>query len=269
MKLTVLADNRSLDPSLETEHGLCIYLDTGRIKVLLDTGASDVFLRNAAVMGIDLADVDYIFISHGHGDHAGGLEHILDHNDKAKVIVSSEAMKGSFHSSRRGMHDITPEWPYHMMENRLITVDAPIEVSGMNIIPDITCHHPLPKADGCLYRRNPSGSYVLDDFKHEMALQIDGLLFTGCAHNGLMNILESSVSAVSTVIGGFHLLDSVKDEDFESDSDIRAIASDLLVKYPQIVFYTGHCTGDNTFRSMKSVLGDNLIQFSCGMSMDI
>ena len=87
LKWTVLSDNRSDDSRLSTEHGLSILLQTTnereqcdaciniaergcvrrsqteRHKILLDTGASDVFIRNAEQLGIDLSDVDYVFIS--------------------------------------------------------------------------------------------------------------------------------------------------------------------------------------------------------------
>ena len=69
MKWTVLSDNRSSDSRLSTEHGLSILLETERHKILLDTGASDLFIRNAKQLGINLNDVDYVFISHGHSDH--------------------------------------------------------------------------------------------------------------------------------------------------------------------------------------------------------
>lgn len=268
MKLTVLADNRTNDPVLETEHGLCIHMDTGKIRLLLDTGASDVFIRNASALGIDLADVDFVFISHGHRDHAGGLTHLLEKNKKAKVIVSSSALNGSYHSSRKGMHDISTEWPHEMMDGRLICIDEEMEIEGMRIIPHFCCHHPIPKADSCLYERKPDGIYLPDDFRHEMALQVDDFLFTGCAHRGLMNIMEASASPVRTVMGGFHLPDAGTGEEFESDSEICSIATELLARYPETVFYTGHCTGDNVFLAMKKVLGKNLMQFCCGMTLE-
>ena len=61
MKWIVLSDNRAKDPSLQTEHGLSILLETGHHRILLDTGASDVFIRNAKRMGIDLGTVDYVY----------------------------------------------------------------------------------------------------------------------------------------------------------------------------------------------------------------
>ena len=52
VKLTILADNRSSDPArFPTEHGLSILLDTGSLLILLDTGASDLFVRNARKFG--------------------------------------------------------------------------------------------------------------------------------------------------------------------------------------------------------------------------
>jgi len=74
-------------------------------------GASDLFIRNAGQLGIDLSDVDYVFISHGHSDHAGGLRYFMEHNQKAKVIVSPDAMGGKFFSKRGNLHSITTECP--------------------------------------------------------------------------------------------------------------------------------------------------------------
>ena len=99
MRWTVLSDNRSSDSRLFTEHGLSILLEAEQHRILLDTGASDVFIRNAEQLGIDLSDVDYVFISHGHSDHAGGLRYFLEQNQKAKIIVSPDAMSGKFFST--------------------------------------------------------------------------------------------------------------------------------------------------------------------------
>ena len=111
MQWTVLADNRTNDSRLQTEHGLSILLETDKHRILLDTGASDVFVRNAEVMGIDLSTVDYVFISHGHSDHAGGLKYLMRLNSKAIVIVSPHAVSGKFFSKRGKLHSITTEWP--------------------------------------------------------------------------------------------------------------------------------------------------------------
>lgn len=57
---------------LQGEHGLSLLVEAGEHKVLFDTGASDLFLRNARLLGLDLSDVEYVVLSHGHRDHTGG-----------------------------------------------------------------------------------------------------------------------------------------------------------------------------------------------------
>ena len=283
MKWTVLSDNRSDDSRLSTEHGLSILLQTTnereqcdaciniaerggarrsqteRHKILLDTGASDVFIRNAEQLGIDLSDVDYVFISHGHSDHAGGLRYFLQHNQKAQVIVSPDAMSGKFFSKRGNLHSITTEWP-EIDEDRLVLADQTCEIlEGLHVIAHIPQTHPMPKGNQNLYVQNANGDYIHDDFRHEQALYVDGLLFTGCAHSGLENILAACPWPVHSVIGGFHLLDGQ-----ETAGEIKALAQRLKAKYPETQFYTSHCTGDNVFEVMKDVMGEQLQSFRCG-----
>jgi 7,8-dihydropterin-6-yl-methyl-4-(beta-D-ribofuranosyl)aminobenzene 5'-phosphate synthase len=154
MKLTVLSDNRSCDSCLSTEHGLSILLTTERYKILLDTGASDAFFRNAELLGEDFSDVDYVFISHGHSDHAGGLRYFLEHNQKAQVIVSPDAMSGKYFSKRGNLHSITTEWP-DIDEDRLVLIDHTCELTeGLHVIAHIPQSHPMPKGNQNLYVQN-------------------------------------------------------------------------------------------------------------------
>ena len=283
MKWTVLSDNRSNDCCLSTEHGLSIILQTERHKILLDTGASDVFIQNAELLGIDLTDVDYVFISHGHSDHAGGLRYFLEHNQKAQVIVSPDAMSGQFFSKLGNLHSITTEWS-EIDKDRLVLIDHTCEIAeGIHAIAHIPQIHSMPKGNQNLYVQDAkrrisennvvlastlsseedfdevSGNYVHDDFRHELALYVDGLLFTGCAHSGLENILAACPWPVHTVVGGFHLLDGQ-----ETDDEIKALAQRLKAMYPETQFYTSHCTGDHVFEVMKDVMGEQLQSFRCG-----
>lgn len=260
MKWAVLSDNRTQNPSLQTEHGLSILLETDKYRILLDTGASDAFIRNAEKMGIDLCTVDYVFISHGHSDHAGGLRHFMDINGKAKVIVSPHAVSGKFFSKRRYFHSITTEWPEEI-QRRLLMVDKTCVISDdIHIIAHIAQNHAMPQGNQHLFVESEDGSYVNDDFRHELALYTDGLLFTGCAHSGLENILAACPYPIHTVIGGFHLLD-----DHESEEELAALAQRLKAKYPETQFFTSHCTGDKVFATLKKIMGNQLHAFSCGM----
>ena len=259
MKWTVLSDNRSSDSRLSTEHGLSILLETERHKILLDTGASDLFIRNAKQLGINLNDVDYVFISHGHSDHAGGLRYFLEHNRQAKVIVSPDAMSGEFFSKRGNLHSITTEWP-EINEERLLKIEQTCEIAeGIHVIAHIPQNHPMPKGNQNLFVQDANGKYVHDDFRHEIALYVEVLLFTGCAHSGLENILAACPWPVNTVVGGFHLLDGQ-----ETDEEIKALAKRLKANYPDTRFYTSHCTGDNVYDVMKDMMGEQLQSFRCG-----
>lgn len=260
MKWTVLTDNRTIDPQLETEHGLAILLETKGYRMLLDTGASDLLLRNARTLGIDLSDVDYVFVSHGHADHAGGLRHLLGVNAKARVIVAPEALKGRFFSRRKQLHEITPVWPNDIEERLLDPASLP---EGIHVIAHIPQIHPTPRGNHLLQVMDKEGHLVADDFCHELALYADGLLFTGCAHSGLENILAACPWPVHTVVGGFHLLDGM-----ESEDSLEALAHRLLTSYPDTQFYTSHCTGDQTFALLKCIMGSHLHAFSCGSRVE-
>ena len=264
MKWTVLSDNRSYDDSLETEHGLSILLETDRHRILLDTGASDVFIRNAERLGIDLSTVDYVFISHGHSDHAGGLQYLMKINEKAKVIVSPDAMSGKFFSQRGNLHSITAEWP-KIVDGRLVLIDHTCAITeNIHVIAHIPHTHPMPKGNQNLYVQNTNGDFIHDSFRHELALYVDGLVFTGCAHSGLENILAACPWPVHSVVGGFHLLDGQ-----ETEEELTALAQRLKAKYPETQFYTSHCTGDKVFAILKTVMGDLLHAFSCGTTITV
>ena len=259
MRWTVLSDNRTQNPLLQTEHGLSILLVTEKHRILLDTGASDVFIRNAERLGIDLSTVDYVFISHGHSDHAEGLKHFMEINDKAKIIVSPDALKGKFYSKRRYLHSITTEWPM-IPQERLLTVERSKSIDDdIFILAHIPQIHPMPEGNQHLFVEKSDGSYVNDDFRHELPVYTDGLLFTGCAHSGLENILATCPFPVNTVVGGFHLLDN-----HESEDKLSELAYRLTDAYPQTQFYTSHCTGDTVFATLHQVMGDKIHAFSCG-----
>ena len=262
MKWTVLVDNRTNNPTFETEHGLSILLETEKHSILLDTGASDMQIRNAERLGKDLSTVDYVFVSHGHSDHAGGLKHFMQINKKAKVIVSPDAISGRFFSKRGNLHSITTEWP-EIGDDRLILIDLTCEIAkGFHVIAHIPQIHPMPKGNMNLYVQDAHGEYIHDDFRHELALYIEGLLFTGCAHSGLENILDACPWPVHTVVGGFHLLDGQ-----ETEEEINALGQRLKAIYPYTQFYTSHCTGDAVFAILQGAMGNKIHPFSCGTTI--
>ncbi len=271
MIITILADNRTLNSQcFATEHGLSVHIQSAEHSLLLDTGASSLFATNAQAMGLDLSAVDIVFISHGHQDHAGGLATFLDLNKRAQVIVSSAAVGGRYFSKRSFLHSITTEWPREAMKGRTIYVDDTQDLGDdIRAVANISQNNPMPKGNNNLFVESSAGTLLPDDFRHELVLYVNGLLFTGCAHNGLENILASCPWPIHTVLGGFHLLDAHAGENYESIEELTALAHRLKDHYPTTTFYTSHCTGDQVFSTMHTVMGDRLKPFCCGMQLNI
>ena len=84
------------------------------------------------------------------------------------------------------------------------------------------------------------------DFSHELAFVIGDVLFTGCAHHGILNILESIQELIRLSIGGFHLLDSHLSEYYETDEQLQEIASELANRYPDVVLAHPINQGENS-----------------------
>lgn len=91
MMLKVLSENTVASKEFGCEHGLSLYVETDRLHLLFDTGASGVFAENAEKLGVDLSAVDIAVLSHGHYDHGGGLQTFLKKNERAKVYVQRRA----------------------------------------------------------------------------------------------------------------------------------------------------------------------------------
>ncbi len=257
MEITILADNRPhpLNHALETEHGLSIHIKTRHENLLLDTGASDIFLRNAAALGIDIADVDYLILSHAHSDHTGGLAHFLSANSQAKIYLSANTSPAGYFSTRCGRkRDISIDWSLiERHRERFVFVERDTRLSPSTaIIADIPVIHSLPKANSTLL-----AGAAPDQFDHEIALTVtDGettVLLSSCTHLGLLNTLETCRPAAPDIfIGGLHLVDSDKTNRFESEDEIRAIAETLRDRY--LLIYAGHCTGDRALLLLASLL---------------
>ena len=115
MRITVVIDNNlpqadafrrqsgGETPScaLKAEHGLCLFVETGNDKFFFDLGQTDLFLANAASLGIDVAAVDFAIVSHGHYDHGGGIAAFLAANSHAPVFLRDTAFT-TCHSERDG-----------------------------------------------------------------------------------------------------------------------------------------------------------------------
>ena len=101
MKIWTLLENTRQAEAFTAEHGLSLYIETARRRILLDTGQTGAFAANAAALGVDLAAVDTAVLSHGHYDHGGGLERFLALNRTAPLYLSRHAFEAHYHGPEK------------------------------------------------------------------------------------------------------------------------------------------------------------------------
>ncbi len=268
MKIINLMENTLGANNCLYEHGLSFYIETEHHKLLVDTGASNAFLTNAETLGIDLTQVDTVILSHGHYDHAGGILGFAELNSSANIWIQKSAIDAYYHVNDK--------------IEKYIGIDPEIQklpqvkwIEGNNKIDE-----ELFVFSGVTGRRLwPSGNlelkvkqgdeFVQDTFQHEQYLVIDEgdkrILISGCAHNGILNILEAYRDIYEAepdiVISGFHM----QKKDGYSEADLEAVKETAreLMKY-RTRFYTGHCTGEVPFQLLKDIMGEQLIYVRSG-----
>lgn len=268
MEIRVLVEDTSNFPAFQSEHGFSIYIDANHHKILFDTGASDLFLKNAEKLNVNIRDVDLSVISHGHYDHGGGLKAFLEENDSAKVYMNRNAFAG--HYSMRGDQAVYIGLDKDLQNNdRIILTDGISQISHDLLLFDrVSGSELLSSCNSSLYAEK-TNSIVPDNFDHEQNLILteDGktILIAGCAHRGIVNILNSAAALAGRmpdyVIGGFHLYNHSKGIS-EDPSTVAQIGE--FLKGTNAVFYTGHCTGTESFHTLKKILGDQIHYLSTG-----
>ena len=101
MRIINLMENTKGAEGCVWEHGLSFYIETKKHKLLADTGASEAFLKNAVVLGIDLRRVDTVILSHGHYDHGGGLAAFAVLNPRAGIWMHRGAGEAYYHKTEQ------------------------------------------------------------------------------------------------------------------------------------------------------------------------
>ncbi len=258
MRITTLVENTSASDGIGAEHGLSLYIESGRHKLLFDMGQTDLFSVNAEKLGINLSEVDIAVLSHGHYDHGGGLRRFFELSGTAPVYLSRYAFQ-----------------PHYNGSSKYIGLDASMKDSSRfiftgdycGIAPGLTLYSCNDRP--ALFDKGSSGLNMLingvlqpDDFKHEQYLLIEEngkrVLFSGCSHKGILNIAEWFKPDV--LIGGFHFSKLPSDESLKSRAE-------YLNKF-RTDYYTCHCTGVEQFEFMRSFM-DRLFYLSAGQSITL
>lgn len=269
MKATILVDNISKE-NIAGEWGLCIYIEFGHKNILLDTGASGLFLENAEKIGIDIQNIDYAVLSHAHYDHADGMKHFFKVNDKAKFYLQNGCeencyMKKWFIHKYIGI-------PKHTLDDykeRIIYAKGDYALfPGVTLIPHKTEGLSEIGKKNKLYIRKERG-WIPDNFSHEQSLVVETpsglIIFNSCSHGGADNIINEVAATypdkkIKALVGGFHIYN-------KSKAEIRELARRIKITGVETI-YTGHCTGKRSFNILQEELGEMVHQLSAGLVME-
>lgn len=271
MKIVTLLENTTGRWDMRHEHGLSLYMETAKHKLLFDMGPNAMFLQNAEVLGVDIKAVDTAFLSHGHNDHSGGLELFCKRNDHAKVYLQKEAFGAYYVVTPDKCAYIGMDLALHRYEaDRFIYVDGQKKLDDELTVFSGAHTHDLRSSANDTLRRKEGDAYPQDDFAHELSLIVsDGgktALFAGCAHNGIVNLLRDAEQilgkAPDAVFAGFHLYNPTLRES-EPEELVRAVGEELASR-KNTQYYTGHCTGDTAYDILEEMLGSRLHHMSGG-----
>ena len=237
MRIINLAENTEGAAGCGFEHGLCFYIETEHHKLLMDTGQSDLFIKNAEKLGVDLTKVDTVVLSHGHYDHGGGILPFASINPDAKIYVQASAFgeyysidsKGQPHyiGLAEGIRELPQVVVVGSKPDSAEKEDAQSEADTegsfedgiyriddeLSLFTGIGSEYPIPSANQRLMKKTEEGM-VQDDFGHEQCLVIKegskAVLLSGCAHHGILNILDRYRELYGgdpdVVISGFHMM---------------------------------------------------------------
>ena len=256
MKLTILVDNTTIiDRYFLGEPGVSFFIEEAGKSILFDVGYSDIFIRNAQKLGIDLYTLDYVAISHGHIDHTWGFMPLISLYNEAAIEKRGcsrpvlLAHNNAFERKHYGNETIGS-----LLDERILSdyFDMKLGREPFWITEKLVFLGEIERTNS-FENKKPVGKrinngaeeddYVLDDtalaYKSEEGL----VIITGCSHSGICNIIEQArrvcgEDRIADVIGGFHLL-SPSREQLEQTRD--------YMKHRGIkVLHACHCTDFNS-----------------------
>ncbi len=217
MKITVLVDNNTyIDNYFYGEPAVSFYIETDDARILFDTGYSDIVLRNANKMGIDLKQITHMVLSHGHNDHANGLTYLVKELGIAhvKLIAHPDCFLPKFYDEeyigapyssdeiQKLVKYAPSETPVHITERLIYLGEIPRKNDFENKTP--------------IGKQEKNGQWADDYLADDTALVYKGaegiFIITGCSHSGICNIIEYAKEVcdddqILGVLGGFHLFE--------------------------------------------------------------
>lgn len=226
MRFSIVFDNYKANEKLESFWGFSCMINDD---FLFDTGSNGrALLRNMVKMGFDIEKLKYLFISHSHWDHIGGIDSIVDIN-KDLTLFLPDSLSQLYIKDLKTLSKevkVINEYPRKLFDNFYTT--------------------------GVMH---PVGEHSLiieeEDF---------GMLVVGCSHPGITNIVKRAKEILNKpiiyAIGGFHLFRSKEEEIIEVVNEMKNLGVEYVTPT--------HCTGDLAIEMFKAEYGENYIPGGVG-----
>ncbi|MBQ9790590.1 MAG: MBL fold metallo-hydrolase [Clostridia bacterium] len=269
INLKILSENRD-NCQFKGESGLSVLVEVFGKKFLLDTGYSDLFLKNASLMGIDLSKVDTLVLTHGHSDHTNGIPYL---KDGLNVILHPDAFKNRW-SIRKQEYVGLPVTEKQLKDRHKVLATS----KSLEFLPNCYFLGEIPmlvdfEMDGNFSTTLDEGLTQTDLTEDDsgVAIKTDQGLFvmTGCGHRGVCNTIEhakrvTGEDKIFGVFGGFHLRKLEKQKN-KIDKTIEYFKKNSIKE-----LYLGHCVTDEVIDYFEQALKDvKIIRLAAGKEFEL
>jgi len=269
-QITILYDAFGRPSAMQKDWGYSALVEYGGKRILFDTGNNpDILAQNAKAKNIDLSKLDFVVMSHRHGDHMGGLTYLLKVNPNVKIyapkerwgVYGGDSLSSTFY---RKDPNLPPEQRYYsgappeVLQSGSAWPGANFQLidTDSEIAPGIHLIALVSDKPGTLEMR-------------ELSLAIntpDGLVIVvGCSHPGIDRIVQTASTInprIHLIAGGLHLV-------VANDPEIDKIVANLHDTFKVDYVAPGHCTGEPAFTALKKAFGNHYLYAGLGTTVQI
>jgi 7,8-dihydropterin-6-yl-methyl-4-(beta-D-ribofuranosyl)aminobenzene 5'-phosphate synthase len=250
VKITVIYDNKNANPLLQEGWGLSLFIEHEKKKILFDVGGDKkAFLANLEKLQVPMTEITDVVISHNHWDHIAGLEHVLSKVSAHTNVYLPKFFPGWFLSRKFRSLNFVPYSHFHHLDQNFYCF-------SMEVVSKQVSESPNSRFMNLLQGRFQLHEQIL-------AVSVDqGLvLFTGCAHPGILNILHEAKQLfpeknLKAVLGGFHL--------YKSDPECTKDIVHAFQGYAVEKVAACHCSGEYIQKQFQEVYEGNFLSIGTG-----
>ncbi|MGO5358210.1 MBL fold metallo-hydrolase [Anaerofustis sp. LCP19S3_F7] len=268
MKITVLNENMVYRKNIIAEHGLSVLIEHDNKKILMDVGQSDVFLKNAQALNIDLNDLDAVIISHGHYDHGGGIKYLKNLSNIPSIYITKNALIPKYSINKKTnkyYFNGINESDLNLFNDKLYFTDEKEEIfNNFYLISNIPYVNSFENKPSKFYLKK-NDKMIMDTMRDEQVFVIstkNGLcVFMGCAHMGVVNAIEYikklfKGEKIYSLFAGMHLINA---------DSLRVNKTIEYIKNNNIQYIMPcHCSGYRVVSKIADECEKNFIEVQCG-----